>query len=592
VSPSKQIKFQQCFGIYQCARLEVPLDWSNKSDPRTAAVAVIKRPAKVPVTDPRYGGPILINPGGPGGSGVSLALKQSEHLQNIVDSPHAPCSTASNNSDLYFDIIGFDPRGVNNTTPAFTCFPDDASQQNFVIAAQAAGIITDDAAFRTTYNRVMSVSGTCSKVMAERGRFMSTPFVVEDMMEITERLAEWRENKAKSLLKKANQRKSAGILHRTKWRKGEEPVQYIGFSYGTVLGSTLASMHPRRMKRVVIDGVVDVDDYYAGTWLSNLQDTDKIMTRFFELCHEAGPHKCAIYSATGPPGSRAILEQVLASLKWSPLAVMAHGGYAPDLITFSDLMDYIREAVYKPHDFFKPLAQAIFDVSVGNGSILAEHKQSGRKTFCPTSECRNDGPWSDACHTPGAGDFKGEVSAAIHCTDAPDFTGKGEEFHKEKWETLRRQSSALGNWWAEITMYCSNWWIRSTWRFEGEDKQKVGGNTSHPILLVSNTYDPVTPLRNAHKISGRFNGSTVLEQHTDGHCAIPDASLCIAKHVREYFQTGKLPEPGTVCKHDFGHFDDREEPNTMALNAEDAALLWTTYRLRSVPRERAYTLGI
>lgn len=513
ISPSKQIKWQACLEEYQCTRLEVPLDWKNKSDSRTASIAIIKRPAKVPVTDPRYGGPILINPGGPGewsllyirhilgthcylgGSGVNLALRQSEHLQEVADAAHKPCSKASKSSDRYFDVVGFDPRGVNNTTPSFTCFPDDTTTQNFQIQAQAQGTIRDDASFRNNWNRVNAVSTTCSEVMAERGKYVSTPLVVEDMIEMTERLAEWREKEAGSLIRGLSKHEAATALDRTKWRKGEEPVQYLGFSYGTILGATLASMHPKRMKRVVIDGVADMDDYYGGTWLHNLQDTDKIMERFFEQCHDVGPQNCAIYSATGPPGSRAILDQVLASLRWSPLPAAAHGSFAPDLITYSDLMDYIKEAVYQPRKYFKPLAKAIFDISVGNGSIIAEHKQSPRETFCPTSECRKDGPWSEACHTTGPGSLQMEVSAAIHCTDAPDWTGTDEEYHRKKWLTLREQSSTLSNYWAEITMYCANWGIRPAWRFEGEDKQKVGGNTSHPVLLVSNTFDPVTPLR-------------------------------------------------------------------------------------------------
>ena len=276
--------------------------------------------------------------------------------------------------------------------------------------------MSDEPAFRRAYNRIMAVSGTCSDVMAERGKYVTTPLVVADMIEMTEKMAEWREGEARRLTKCSRKHKSAEMLDRTKWQKGEEPVQYIGFSYGTILGATLASMHPKRMKRVIIDGVADMDDYYAGNWLTNLQDTDKIMTRFYEQCHEAGPQKCAIYSATGPSGSRAIVEQVLASLRWSPLPVVAHGSFAPDLITHSDLMDYIKEALYKPHQVFKSLSQAIFGASVGNGSILAEYKQKHRTTFCPTSECRRDGPWSDSCNEAKHAQFMLEVSAAIHCT--------------------------------------------------------------------------------------------------------------------------------------------------------------------------------
>lgn len=609
ITPSSHIEWHPCEKEdFQCARLEVPLDWKNSSDKRTAAVAILRVPAKVPVTDSRYGGPILVNPGGPGGSGVSLALGRGRMLQKIVDAtsdPSISTGSASNISssarkDLYFDIIGFDPRGVNNTTPRVACFPDRGAHQNFQIQSSGQGMIVDDASFRALYNRVAAVSGTCSNVLSHEseqssdvGRFVTTPSVVEDMIQMTEKLAEWREKEAKALLKRSSRRTSevAETQERTSWKKDKEPVQYMGFSYGTILGATLSTMHPKRMKRVMIDGVADMDDYYAGGWRTNLQDTDKIMTRFFEQCHEAGPHECAIYSATGAGGSKAILQQALASLRYSPIPVIGSESVAPDFVTYTDLMDEIKEAVYKPKQLFKDLARKIFEISVGNGTSLAKAKQSPRQPWCPTSECREGGPWSDACRggpTPGYSTH--ENGAAIYCTDAPDLTGTDSKFHYEKLRTLQHQSWTLGSYWAEITTYCANWYIRPAWRFEGDGKEKVGAKTAHPLLINSNTWDPVTPIRNAHKFSHRFPGSVVLEQEDDGHCTISDASLCTAKHVREYFQTGKLPEKGTVCKPDHGHFGDDEEDGQ--LTEEDQRLLEAVRTFRTLSNDRTFALGI
>jgi hypothetical protein len=65
VKPSKSLKFTDCFNGLECARLDVPLDWTAKDRDggKRAAIAVVRRPAKVLVTDPRYGGPVLVNPG-------------------------------------------------------------------------------------------------------------------------------------------------------------------------------------------------------------------------------------------------------------------------------------------------------------------------------------------------------------------------------------------------------------------------------------------------------------------------------------------------------------------------------------------------
>lgn len=618
IDPSKHIEWHPCeHDDLQCARLEVPLDWKNSSDKRTMAIAILRIPAKVPVTDSRYGGPIIVNPGGPGGSGVNLALGRGRMLQDIVDATSDPtkypisssAATNSSRKDLYFDIIGFDPRGVNNTTPHISCFPDLGTHQNFRIQSLGQGMVVDEASFRAVYNRIAAVSGTCSNVLShdgerstETGRFVSTASVVEDIMEITEKLAEWREKEAKALLKKASLTRSgkADVIERTRWIKKKEPVQYMGFSYGTVLGSTLATMHPKRMKRVMIDGVCDIDDYYEGGWLTNLQDTDKIMTRFYEQCHEAGPHECSIYSATGAGGSRAIVEQALSSLRHSPIPVVGSESVAPDFITYTDLVNEIILAVYKPKQLFKSLSQKIFEISVGNGTSLAKTKQAPRTPWCPTSECRKDGPWSSACRDGSGPDSSSrEISASIYCSDAPDLTGTDSKFHYEKLKTLQSQSWVLGSSWSEITMYCANWYFRPAWRFEGDGKQKIGAKTAHPILLASNTYDPVTPLRNAKKFSKRFPGSGLLEQEDDGHCTISDASLCTAKHVREYFQTGKVPKKGTVCKPDHGHFGDDDQSvqcdgtnGNDCLSEEDQKLLKAVRAFSASSKDHSFMLGI
>lgn len=247
-------------------------------------------------------------------------------LQDIIDTSKilrpkgSDFTNLRDGGGLHFDIIGFDPRGVNNTTPSAGCFPDDGAEQIFDIQKEALGIATDGGlSFNAVWNQIQAVSGTCSRYRsaegndaADVGRYMTTPQVVEDMVAITEALAEWREKQVAHHFKYIKEPPGGfdytPIKGRARWRKGKEMIQYIGFSYGTVLGATLATMHPKRIKRMVIDGVADMDDYYAGTWLSNLHDTDSIIDTFCTECHAAGPQKCPLYSATGAHGTKAIVE--------------------------------------------------------------------------------------------------------------------------------------------------------------------------------------------------------------------------------------------------------------------------------------------
>lgn len=71
ITPSPTLKYHECYEDLQCARLELPLDYQDPKAAARVAIAIIRRPAKVPVTDVRYGGAIITNPGGPGGSGVA-----------------------------------------------------------------------------------------------------------------------------------------------------------------------------------------------------------------------------------------------------------------------------------------------------------------------------------------------------------------------------------------------------------------------------------------------------------------------------------------------------------------------------------------
>ena len=75
---------------------------------------------------------------------------------------------------------------------------------------------------------------------------------------------------------------------------------------------------------------------------------------------------------------------------------------------------------------------------------------------------------------------------------------------------------------------------------------------STPILFVGNRLDPMTNLYTVRRMAKDFHGSVVLEQDARGHRALGNAvpSPCTLRYLREYFQDGNLPEPGTICGED------------------------------------------
>jgi pimeloyl-ACP methyl ester carboxylesterase len=361
--------------------------------------------------------------GGPGGSGIGLALAIGKILQQVVDAPHNLTSGAPSSSGKYYDIIGFDPRGVNNTTPAANCFPDDSSLSIWLQRADAQGFPYSNETFANSWSRHASFAGSCTWRLGDDddnevmgiGRYLNTPSVVEDMRAIVGALGEWRESEAKRQADLQNVQLTAEVREATRWRRGEEKLLYMGFSYGTLLGATFAAMHPDKVGRVVLDAVVDAEDYYSGRsslftkrlelidaarWMKNLQDADSILETFFRECHLAGKEKCAISSPTDPEHPKRVYYGVLEALKEAPMIVPGHDDIPPNILTYHDLMQAVVSATYNPYPLFRPLANILHGLSLTNGTLLSEAKRAAIPVVCQSPTCKQH-PWSMQCQDPG-----------------------------------------------------------------------------------------------------------------------------------------------------------------------------------------------
>ena len=475
------------------------MDWNNTEpgDPRVG-LALIKLPAKVPITDPRYGGLLWVQQGGPGLSGVDFIIKHGKTYQMIVDSNVDPSIDAIdvNNFPKYYDILGVDPRGVNNTTPHYSCFPTAASRDIWTLQSDAQGMIgSSDNAFDNLFERTRALNEGCSKRVATSGHVedklayhLNTSPVVADMVEVIERHGEWREKQALASLLPSSDSYAAAVKARTKWRKGEEKLLYWGLSYGTALGANFATMQPHRIERAVLDGVADAEDYAHGEWLTNLQDTDEIIAKFGEYCDKAGPEKCALYTEGGQQAITDNFEIIVNSLYHSPVGVAAAGSMAPDLITYSDMMEKIGQAVYEPIEYFPKIANLLQDLSNRNGTSFAIAKQASQHVSTGSKQCLDAKPYAPECRTPGPW----ETLAAIACTDSDFRTyDMNKTDFKAYVEELRQQSRWMGQLWARIRMKCVGYNVKAKWRVPGP----FSGQTAKPMLLLGNRYDPVTPLR-------------------------------------------------------------------------------------------------
>jgi hypothetical protein len=207
IKPSQSLQYSPCYEHFQCARLSMPLNWNSttaerESNPRFA-IALIKLPAKVPVTHPQYGGPVIFNPGGPGESGISQVLVDGKNLQIILDSPVPPADEKSiSASGKYFDILSFDPRGVNNTSPGLQCFSDAVNQEAWRLTYPDYGLLwNSEGIVGMEMARAAALGASCSQKTGEVDvlPYINTAQGVGDIVEIIEREGDWREKEAQRL---------------------------------------------------------------------------------------------------------------------------------------------------------------------------------------------------------------------------------------------------------------------------------------------------------------------------------------------------------------------------------------------------------
>jgi pimeloyl-ACP methyl ester carboxylesterase len=332
---------------------------------------------------------------------------------------------------------------------------------------------------------------------------------------------------------------------------GRSKIQYWGFSYGSVLGATFAAMFPDKIERLVIDGVMDSQNYYDTLWSLNLLDTDKALETFFTGCAEAGPDGCHFWAPT-PEDIRRNLTALYDSVRSQPRPIKTETSYG--LLDYGMLRSAVFATLYSPYALFRILAQGLAELAAGDGRIIFELFSSPRyQCSCDPSNDKLDGQGdvamaivcNDGEEVPrdlASSQEYFDATMAILCNDGDDVPGDLKS-SQEYFEMLTNASS-WGEIWARIRLGCAGWPKFPKDHFQGPFE----ANTSHPILLVGNTADPVTPLWAAKKMSRGFKDSVVLTQNSAGHCSVSAPSLCTMKYIREYFVDGTLPDLGTVCE--------------------------------------------
>ncbi|KAK5726866.1 hypothetical protein LTR15_002756 [Elasticomyces elasticus] len=531
---------------FECARLELPMDYWNGTTDAAISLAVIRSPAVVPVTDPSYGGAILLNPGGPGGSGVGLLLGSAKSVRETVDVV----------GKKHYDLISFDPRGVQNSAPRVECISNPALDHAWQLRVMEEGVYeASDAAMGRLWSMSIARSASCSLPHpdgeADIKKYVTTASVARDMLEIVERHGEWRETEAKRLLASTDD-----VPTDLMYKPQGEKIQYWGFSYGTYLGNTFAAMFPDRVGRLIVDGVVDAYNYKKTLWSDNLIDTERDWNGFFYHCARAGFPACALANKTGLTTAQGVSDRVFnitQSLYHNPLPVVSP---SPEIVSYSDVKNLIAAA------------NLLSDIEKGDGTRFAELLHAYHDFQCPNTDSATAPLWPLRNRTKGSGASNQDATTAIACSDGDDQSWLNRtEFEKYAREQAKL-SPSVGSIWTSLRLSCIHYSVRPYARFEGP----WIANTSHPLLLIGNTADPVTPVIHAINMAKGFTGAVALTQDSSGHCSISTYSNCTVQYVRRYFDTGELPTVNTTCPADEMPFgpgpDDADGRSVQLLEAK------------------------
>ncbi|AEO68333.1 uncharacterized protein THITE_2155273 [Thermothielavioides terrestris NRRL 8126] len=503
--PGEQIAWTPCGTLanrtLECSAITVPMDQFNASNNQpgnknfTIPLLRLRSPSATTAAGARTPN-LLLNPGGPGGSGTEFIYRRGAQLAAIVGDG--------------FHLLSFDPRGVNGSRPAARCYPTRDDRRRLAVVRDKKPVEDSGELWAWTANFVQA----CRDTMGEWGAYVNTPQTAADMNSILEAVGQ-----------------------------ADEGLYYWGFSYGTLLGQTYATMFPERATRVIIDGVVNQFDWYDSLLdRESLADVDRVFEGFADECIKAGEENCALagFANSKEELAKLVVERV-ERLKDDPIGVYVNNTLYGVLDYWAVWYNGVFPALYKPA-IWKDLASNLALLFRGNAT--AAFLAYGR-----------DGVWDDF----------GDATKFITINDGASGAARWPVDRVGLLDQLLPffNQSLFGG--LELNFYFSKqaWVIPRTHSYG----PKRGIKTANPLLVLTTTYDPVCPLISARSANDAFEGSRIVEVKGYGHCSLAVPSMCIARHVRDFLYDGKLPDDNVQCEADGKPYFSKPEDEKALVDA-------------------------
>ncbi len=440
-----------------CTTVPVPIDDANPTGAQ-AHLAVIKIPASG-----RRIGSLLLNPGGPGASAVDAVVSLADGLDGSPISEH-------------FDMVGFDPRGVGYSTPQLRCRTDaefDAWRREPMVDYSKAGVAAIEQLYR-------NLAAQCAQRLGKE--FLAgvgTASAARDMDTVRQAL-------------------------------GEEKINYLGFSYGTELGTAYLQRYPDRVRAMVLDGAIDPEADPVASLVDQMAGFQVAFTDYAADC--AKSPACPL--GTDPQKAVDRFHQLV-----NPLVAKPGPTSDPRGLSYADAITGTVNALYTP-SYWKYLTSGLLGLQRGTDAgdllLLADDYQ-GRDP-----DGRYDG---------GQDAFSG-----IRCVDAPTPTDPAVWADADRQIRQRAPFLAYG----EFTGYaprdlCAFWPVPPTSTPKAASPAPPGS-----AVVVSTTHDPATPYQAGVDLARQLHAPLITYDGTQ-HTVVFDGDSCVDDAVIAYFVDRKVP---------------------------------------------------
>lgn len=461
------LKWTTCHGYFQCATLKVPIDYANKPLGQFD-IAVVRY--RDPNQHDRIGS-LVVNPGGPGVSGVEYAL----NAEYIV------------NPDVLerYDIVGFDPRGIGDST-LISCLT--AAEQDASFASDPKP--DSDSQYAQALIDTQDFVDKCVANTPNLAHF-STQEAARDMELLRQGL-------------------------------GDTKLNYLGFSYGTYLGTLYAQEFPETVGRFVLDGAVDPTIAIDQQTRVQAVAFDHALANFIADCPK---HKnCPLpINATSQ-----FFTDLFNEVAKQPLTVATkQSSDIPRQITEGLVVTGTASALYDDVSGWPLLRTAISEALAGDGT-----------TFAKLADAYN-GRNSDGTYKNNEND----ANVIIECLDWQQ--SKTNDQIRTNVSTFTKAAPVFGPYVAYSGITCNL--LNQAINPPAPENHKISFNTATPVLVIGTTQDPATPYAWAKRLSAYILGSHLITLKGEGHTGYGRGSACTDDAVDTYLIKGVTPAKNLIC---------------------------------------------